>query len=348
MFNVIERLDRKRYQPSICVSRLGGDLCREIEQQGIPLIEAPVTVSALPYSTLPLRAWKAARRFQPYKFALWHSFHYLDDYTEALIARMAGAKWIYTKKNMGWHRRAWYVRSLLASRIAAQNEAMVRNFFSTPALRGKVRLIPTSIDTGAFTPDCPPRLAMRKHLGISKDTTVIVCVANLMAVKNHPMVIRAVAEMPGVHLWLPGREIEPEYADSLHRMCRELELTDRVHFLSTVEDIPALLAEADIFCMQSINEGCPYSLLEAMSCGLPTVVSDIPGLRAPVEEGVTGLIVPLHDHQAMAAAFRRLAEDPELRRRMGSAGRSKAVERYDLNREAKQYSELYEELLETT
>lgn len=346
---MIERLDRRYYAPAVCVSHGGaGTLSKEIDRQHIPIIEAPSTVSALPYATLPFRVRKAAKAFEPYKFALWHSFHYLDDYTEPLIARMAGAKWVYTKKNMNWHRRAWILRSLFASRIAAQNESMIRDFFSSSLFRDKVRLIPTSVDTRLFTPDCPPRLNMRKQMGIGKEEIVIVCVANLMPVKNHPMVIRAIAEVPGVHLWLAGRVIDPDYADTLQRMCEERKITDRVHFLSSVADIPALLSEADIFCMQSINEGCPYSLLEAMSCGLPVVVTDIPGLRAPVDEGVNALLVKLDDHDAMARAFRRLSEDGEMRRQIGAAARRKAVEHYDLDREARQYSELYKELLETT
>src|ERR1700733_10785909 len=95
MLNIIERMDRRKFAPAVCVSRKGGDLDRVVDQLGLPFIEAPFTVQAKPYVTLPLRAWKAARAFRSYRFTIWHSFHYSDDYTEPVIARLSGAaSWI--------------------------------------------------------------------------------------------------------------------------------------------------------------------------------------------------------------------------------------------------------------
>ena len=134
MLNIIERLDRDAFAPSICVLQKGGDLEREIERQGIPLLEHPFTVPARPYHTLLARALAAARPFRPHRFALWHSFHYLDDYTEPLIARLSGAKyWVYTKKNMNWGRRSWSLRSLLATRIAVAEQRHDEGFLRGPA-----------------------------------------------------------------------------------------------------------------------------------------------------------------------------------------------------------------------
>ena len=109
MLNIIQRLDKNRVAPSVCVLRKSGDLDREVEGMGIPLLEAPFVIPARPYASLLWRARQAAGPFRAGRYRLWHSFHYADDYTEAIIARMAGARaWIYTKKNMNWGRRAWY------------------------------------------------------------------------------------------------------------------------------------------------------------------------------------------------------------------------------------------------
>jgi len=85
MLNIIERLDRSKFSPAICVSRKGGDLDKMVDSLGIPFIEAPFTVSAKPYTTLIYRSWKTSQIFRPYKFKLWHSFHYLDDYTGNIV-----------------------------------------------------------------------------------------------------------------------------------------------------------------------------------------------------------------------------------------------------------------------
>ena len=139
MLNIVERLDRGRFAPTVAVLKRGGKLDAEVERLGITLLEHQFTIPARPYHTLIGRARVAAAPLRSHGFALWHSFHYGDDYTEALIARAAGARgWIYTKKNMNWHQRAWHVRSLLAKRIAAQNTDMMREFFAGFPYRGDV------------------------------------------------------------------------------------------------------------------------------------------------------------------------------------------------------------------
>ena len=100
-------------------------------------------------------------------------------------------------------------------------------------------------------------------------------------------------------------------------------------------DMPAALARTDIFCLPSYREGVPNALLEATACGLPIVTTDTPGCRDVVTHGVNGLLVPVKNAQAIADALELLIGDPELRRRMGNAGREIAVNFSDIkiNRE---------------
>ncbi len=350
MLNVIERLDRKRYAPSICVSALGGDLCREIERQGIPLLEAPFTVPALPFATLPFRAWRHARFFRPYGFTMWHSFHYIDDYTEPLIARMAGARaWVYTKKNMSWNRR-WYLRSLCAAGIAAQNTAMLRKFFPSLPFREKARLIPPGVDQKTYRPQEQRRLGLREQLGISADTIVAASVGHLVPVKGHGTLIRAAAALPNLHVWIAGRPLDAEYAASLEQLRKDLHVEDRVQLLGNIKDIPAFLAEADIFVLPTVAkwrmEGCPVALLEAMACGLPAIATNIPGAQDVIQPRSNGLLVPPEDHPALADALGELASSADLRRALGNAGRDRVLNGYTTEREADQYDRLYRTVLQ--
>jgi glycosyltransferase involved in cell wall biosynthesis len=86
-------------------------------------------------------------------------------------------------------------------------------------------------------------------------------------------------------------------------------------------DIPAILAEAIMFCLPSYREGLPKSILEAMAAGLPVVATDVPGCREAVTHEATGLLVPARDAPALAAAIARLLAEPATRARMGAAGR---------------------------
>jgi glycosyltransferase involved in cell wall biosynthesis len=91
------------------------------------------------------------------------------------------------------------------------------------------------------------------------------------------------------------------------------------------DDMPAALAKADIFCLPSYREGVPNALLEATACGLPIVTTNTPGCRDVVTDGLNGILVPVRDSQAVADALETLLLNPELRKKMGNAGREVAV-----------------------
>lgn len=351
MLNIIERLDRTRFAPSVCVLRKGGDLDKEVERQGIPLLEAPFTIPARPYSTLLWRAHRAARTFRPGKFVFWHSFHYADDYTEPIIARMAGAKaWIYTKKNMNWGRRSWYVRTCLAKRILAQNTDMMRDFFSSQFFASKVRLVPRGVKTKVFNLEVPPRLRVRQNLRITNGTVVVGCVAHLVPVKGHPTLLQGVARVPGLHLFIAGKPLDQEYYDSLLDLASSLNIMDKVHFLGGIQDVPGLLAEIDIFVLPTLAkgrmEGCPVALLEAMSSGRACIATDIPGSRDLIEPGKSGLLVPPEDVEALAEALRHLSSSSALRQQLGAAARERVLQHFTIEKEVQAHVSLYEEILQ--
>ncbi len=346
MLNVIERLDRARYSPTVCVMKPGGALFNELARLDIPRIVAPFAISSRSLATFPLRAWRAARIFRPHKFDLWHSFHYLDDYTEPIVARLSGAAaWCYTKKNMNWYRRSWRLRSRLATAIAAQNTTMLSEFFQSPALRSKARLVQPGVDHHAFHPSVPPRLGLRGQREVG--AVVAAIVAHIVPVKGHDTLIRAAAQAPNVVLWIVGRPDDADYADSLKRLSGELGINDRVRFLGGVSDVPALLSEVDIFVLSSNSrgEGCPVALLEAMAAGCACITTDVPGSKDVVQAGENGLLVPPENPSALAEALRRLAGSTTLRRQFGMAGRRRIESQFTLDREAALYDAMYQDAL---
>lgn len=98
------------------------------------------------------------------------------------------------------------------------------------------------------------------------------------------------------------------------------------------EDMANTLSRADLVCLPSYREGLPKVLLEAMACGKACIATDAPGCREAVRHEGNGLLVPVKDAAALAAAIARLLDDPEARRRMGARGRERAVEEFSQER----------------
>ena len=100
-----------------------------------------------------------------------------------------------------------------------------------------------------------------------------------------------------------------------------------VDWLGHVDDMPALLASADIVVLPSYREGLPKSLIEAAACARPLVTTDAPGCRDVVTDGVDGLLVPVRDVLALAQAIARLEDDRSLARRLGAGGTREGARR---------------------
>jgi glycosyltransferase involved in cell wall biosynthesis len=119
----------------------------------------------------------------------------------------------------------------------------------------------------------------------------------------------------------------------------------RVQLLGPRDDIPALLRAADIFVLSSRWEGLPLAVVEAMMAGLPVVATAVGGIPETVLHGETGLLVPPGDAHALASALHRLLQDADLRRRMGEAGRQRAMAWFTQQRMVDATIALYRQIL---
>lgn len=349
MFNILTRLDASVFTPTICVQRKGGVLDARLESMGYKVLELPFTVPANPYTSLPFRAYKVAKKFREYGFDIWHSFHYNDDYTEPIIARLSGAKaWIYTKKNMMWGSRSWIIRSLLASRIVADNADMPSLFFNRFGMAKKTQVIVHGIPLDEFSPVSYMDTSKSQLHDVPVDAFCVGCVAHLVPVKGHPTLIEAVSKLENVHLLLAGRPLDQIYSNHLREQVANLGLEKRVHFMGNVENIPEFLSQIDILVLPSIKEAFGVVLIEAMACGKACIASDISGPRQIIENGISGFLVPPEDPDEMARVIHDLQQDPELRIDIGLRARKRVVEYFDIQKEVAAHEKLYLEIISNT
>ncbi|WP_107689192.1 glycosyltransferase [Coprothermobacter proteolyticus] len=179
------------------------------------------------------------------------------------------------------------------------------------------------------------------------EETIILHVGRFSPQKNHRLLLEAFslasAEYPKLKLWLVG---DGELRPLVEEMAQKLGLGDRILFLGIRSDVHKLLEQADIFVLSSDWEGMPLSILEAMAAGKPVVATAVGGVPELVENGLTGLLVPPDNANALAEALLLLAKHPELRQVMGQNGQKKAIDCFDISRTAREYEALYCKLLE--
>ncbi len=204
--------------------------------------------------------------------------------------------------------------------------------------RERIKIIPCGVDTETFRPVAASR----------EGAPLIVCVARHVAVKNLGLLLDACATLhrQGVKFRCVSIGDGPLSGELAARRL-QLGLNEVVEFTGalTHEEVLPWWQRADIATLTSENEGMPVCLMEAAACGVPAVATAVGGIPELIDDGVTGLLAPANDPAALAAAFRRLIEQPQLRAAMGSAARQRAVERFSLARQIDSLLALWEEVL---
>ncbi|MBU0877948.1 MAG: glycosyltransferase [Alphaproteobacteria bacterium] len=185
----------------------------------------------------------------------------------------------------------------------------------------------------------------RDLLGLTDDELVLVKVANLISYKGHRDLIEAVALLDKKIPWrLLCVGADSGILEGLRCRAEELGVAERIIWLGTRTDVGQLLQVADIGILASHEEGFSNSILEYMAAQLPVVVTRVGGAPEAVEDGVTGILVPPRDPSALAEAITR-SVDPELRRKMGTAGRERLIKMFSYDRCLENYEALYRSLM---
>ena len=190
-----------------------------------------------------------------------------------------------------------------------------------------------------------PALDPHKAFGLPRGAPVVGNVAALAPHKGQRYLVDAAAEVvrhvPDARFVIAGEgELEP----ALRRRIAALGLEKHVVLAGFRPDIIPLHKGFDLFVMSSTTEGLGTSALDAMACGKAVIATRAGGLAEVVEDGETGLLVPTRDPSALAGAIVRVLRDPELRRRYGEAGLTRAQNAFDVERMVAETLQVYESL----
>jgi len=338
VYDLVKGLDINKFEVELACEHNRGAFFKEVEALGIPIHIINTTAEYRPYTSLYSRLRPIVRFFKENKYDIIHSWHWSSDWTEVLAAKMAGVKWLYTKKAMSWGNRHWKIRSYLSDFIITINGEM-KDYFPN---KKNQKLIPLGIDTNYYKPQ-----------GLDKNTDAtfkIVTVANLVAVKGIEVLLNAIALMQDkkVHLTIAGNN-ENEYSQGLVKLCDELKITNQVTFLGKIADVRPIIEKSDVYVIPTLNagrkEGMPMALVEAMCMAIPVLGSDISGINFVLKDFPDLLFEASNEKQLSDQILKIMTMELVERRKLGKNLREYCVAHFTMKQFIDEHEYLYNQLI---
>ena len=356
LWQLLRRLDRSRWEPTVVSLKPPGEIAARIGSLGVEVLSPGVgdETGVLAALELFVEARRLPRLLGGRRFDIVHSLLFRAN----LLARLAVARLgrpplinairVTPEEEGPWMRRVDRLTSrrvtcylALSGNLAAKLEARL----SLPA--GRVRAIANGVDlVEADLALAAARPTARRQFGIFPPEIAIACVGRLHPQKGLVHLLGAFHALlklhPTARLLLAG---DGPDRPALEGTVRTLRLGPFVRFLGTLAAPWPLLAAADMFVLPSLWEGMPNALLEAMAAGLPCVATAVGAVPEMVVDGREALVVPPGDVGALARALAELAASPARRREMGAHARQRVETAFRIEATVAQTERLYDELL---
>ncbi len=221
--------------------------------------------------------------------------------------------------------KLYYLHKFL--KILAISDGIAEDYLDYGFSPTQVHMQMNALDTDLFKPLVDPdaRYRLRQSFNLPPDALVLLFTGSIIYRKGVDLLIEAFLKVapkaPDLFLWLVGPKDQSEnpsmdesFVKLMQNKVADAGLSDRVRFQGLIADrhiLAQAYQAADIFIFSSRKEGLPNVVLEAMACGLPVVVSDLPGLKNVIKPNDNGIVVPIENIQALAQQIQDLAENPD-------------------------------------
>ena len=345
--NLLERLDRSLYQPSICCYDSLGGLSQGLSEKGIGvhlLKRRPGVDYFYPF--------KLAKYLKKSKIKILHLHNPTALFYGTLAGKIAGTPCIiYTEHGRDFSsstkvRIANGLLCKIVNRVVVVAEHGKRYLVEHEGVNEKkITKIYNGIDSQRFGRIHNSKF-IRRILGIADDQPVIGIVARLDPIKNHACLIRAMkiiaTRLPEAVLLIIG---DGPLRIELESLTTNLGLQNHVKFLGARSDIPELLSVMDVFVLSSFSEGLSLTLIEACAAAKPIVATDVGGNAEIVKHESNGFLVPSDQPEDLAKAILEILTHDAKAKLMGEMGRKQFEEKFTLDVMVKKYEYLYKSCL---
>jgi glycosyltransferase involved in cell wall biosynthesis len=359
LYKLLSRLDRSQFSPAVVSLLDRGTVGDAIAELDIPLYTLNARLS-LPNPWLLRKLAQIVTTFQPdlIQGRMYHG-NLVAEMSRFFLPRPIPILWsIHHSLNaLSAEKRMTQALIHVGAKISHRPEGILyvsqRSQIQHEALgydRTRSTVIPNGCDTDRFRPDPRAAYQLRTELGLAPDTILIGLIARFHEMKDHATFLRAAAQLqqhhPNVHFVLAGSEID---ARNIHltRSIETLGLQQRVHLLGDRSDMPTIMAALDLLCLTSAyGEAFPNVLIEAMSCGVPCITTDVGDSALIVDK--TGWVIPPQDCSALVtAAMEFLALEDDRKLQLAQAARQRVLQQFSLHTIVAQHQQIYHQTLAT-
>jgi len=355
--NLLSGMDRRAWDPVVLSLMPGGAQAEVLKGLGIPVYTAGMQAGRRPSFGVLVRMIRLLWRIQPSLIQGWMYHGNLSaQFLRCFLFRRIPIFWsihhsLTDLKNekpltqklirLGARISRWPDQIIYVSELSrAQHSA-------AGYADNKTCILSNGVDPELFNPSPATRMTLRAEWGLGPDVVLIGLLARWHPIKDHENFLRAAAILsvthPEVMFVLAGAQVDEDHP-SLQAWVRELGIGAKVRLLGERADPQRILAALDLCTLSSVSEAFPMTLLEAMSCGVPCVSTDIGDASRII--GDTGLVVPVRDPAALSAAWETLLEKgPEGRRNLGNKAREKILQSHSLQGVVREYEGLWRRFL---
>ena len=346
MARTVAHLNRDKYDALVACLHEPGSVADEIRAAGSRVINLDVQ------SKIDLRIiYRLFKLLRQERVQIIHSYLFHANLLARLVGKLAGVPIIVSSERtmeMEGQIRLLLNRltSPLADRVIAVSQ-QVRDFATNRIgiPLEKLVVIHNGIEISEYQ-DEVDAARICEELRVDPAYTIVGTVSRLDEAKGIRYLLQAlpwvIAQHPKIIFLIVG---DGSQRRALERLAHDLSIQSQVIFAGYRPDVAKMLAIMDVFVLPSLYEGFPNAVLEAMAMSKPVVATRVGGVPEAVEDGVTGLLVPPRDPEALAQAIIALLQDRERAKTMGRAGRERVERYFTVERMVQQTEALYEELI---
>jgi glycosyltransferase involved in cell wall biosynthesis len=336
-------LPRDRFRVEVATLTRMGPLEDELTAAGIP-----VTAIGKRLKIDPFALARMTRLLKSRKFDVVQTWIFAANTYGRVAARLAGVQVVVVAEmavDLWKGRYERFVDKRLApwcDRLVGNSHAVVDFYRKLGVTDARLAMIYSGTDDER--PACDPR-SLRSEFGFGPDAPLVLFVGRLAEQKRVNDLLKALDLLQHVQPDLCSLIVgEGPLRAHLEQTAHAYALDGRLRFLGHRDDVPRLMAAADLVVLPSAYEGLPNVVLEAMRFGKPVVATAAPGTTEVVVDGETGVLVPVGNVMLLARAIRDTVRDPTRAASMGEAGRTRVESLFRVDRMVAQFAELYENL----